>query len=102
MHFNERIDAFQLPSVSQNAPESQWEPCRSTTPTSRRCCLLYWRTIWKSKYEGFQPRTHSSLLNAFTSAFKELEPIPQFKATAKLGEFLPAVPGGQSTGRDAT
>ena len=28
--------------------------------------------------------------NAFTSAFKELEPIPQFKATAKLGEFLEA------------
>jgi hypothetical protein len=27
---------------------------------------------------------------AFTSAFKELEPIPQFKATAKLGEFLEA------------
>jgi hypothetical protein len=26
-----------------------------------------------------------SLLNAFTSAFKELDPIPQFKATAKLG-----------------
>jgi hypothetical protein len=26
--------------------------------------------------------------NAFTSAFKELEPVPQFKATAKLGEFL--------------
>jgi hypothetical protein len=23
--------------------------------------------------------------NAFTSAFKELDPIPQFKATAKLG-----------------
>jgi hypothetical protein len=28
--------------------------------------------------------------NALTSAFKELEPIPQFKATAKLGEFLEA------------
>ena len=28
--------------------------------------------------------------NAFTSAFKALEPIPQFKATAKLGEFLEA------------
>lgn len=28
--------------------------------------------------------------NAFTSAFKELDPIPQFKATAKLGEFLEA------------
>jgi hypothetical protein len=31
-----------------------------------------------------------SLSNAFTSAFKELVPIPQFKATAKLGEFLEA------------
>jgi hypothetical protein len=29
-----------------------------------------------------------SLSNAFTSAFKELEPIPQFRATAKLAGFL--------------
>jgi hypothetical protein len=28
------------------------------------------------------------LSNAFTGAFKELDPIPQFKATAKLGPFL--------------
>ncbi|MGA7768374.1 MAG: hypothetical protein WB781_01450 [Candidatus Sulfotelmatobacter sp.] len=42
------------------------------------------------KYEEFQPRTIWSLSNAFTSAFKELDPIPQFKATAKLGEFLEA------------
>jgi hypothetical protein len=34
-----------------------------------------------------------SLSNAFTSAFKELDPIPQFKATAKLGAFLEAVAG---------
>ena len=40
------------------------------------------------KYEEFRARTVWSLSNAFTSAFKELEPIPQFKATAKLGEFL--------------
>ena len=39
-------------------------------------------------YEEFQPRTMWSLSNAFTSAFKELDPIPQFKATAKLGRFL--------------
>jgi hypothetical protein len=38
--------------------------------------------------EEFRPRTIWSLSNAFTSAFKELEPIPQFKSTAKLGEFL--------------
>ena len=42
------------------------------------------------KYEEFRPRTIWSLSNAFTSAFKELDPIPQFKATAKLGEFLEA------------
>jgi hypothetical protein len=29
-----------------------------------------------------------SLSNAFTSAFKSLDPVPQFKATAKLGPFL--------------
>jgi hypothetical protein len=28
-----------------------------------------------------------SIANAFTSAFKELEPIPQFTATAKLAPF---------------
>jgi len=43
---------------------------------------------FEPKYEEFQSRTVWSLSNAFTSAFKELEPIPQFKATAKLGEFL--------------
>jgi hypothetical protein len=40
--------------------------------------------------DEFPSRTIWSLSNAFTSAFKELEPIPQFKATAKLGEFLEA------------
>ena len=45
---------------------------------------------FEPKYEEFRPRTIWSLSNAFTSAFKELEPISQFKATAKLGEFLEA------------
>ena len=36
----------------------------------------------------FAPRTTWSLSNAFTSAFKELDPIAQFKATAKLASFL--------------
>jgi hypothetical protein len=44
---------------------------------------------FEPKYEEFRPRTIWSLSNAFTSAFK-LDPIPQFKATAKLGEFLEA------------
>ena len=45
---------------------------------------------FEPKYNEFRPRTIWSLSNAFTSAFKGLEPIPQFKATAKLGEFLEA------------
>jgi hypothetical protein len=28
------------------------------------------------------------LSNVFTSAFKKLDPVPQFKAPAKLGELL--------------
>lgn len=44
------------------------------------------------KYPEFSPRTMWSLSNAFTSAFKKLDPVPQFKATAKLGEFLSQVP----------
>jgi hypothetical protein len=43
---------------------------------------------FEPKYEEFRPRTMWSLSNAFTSALKELDPIPQFKATAKLSEFL--------------
>ncbi len=40
------------------------------------------------QYEEFQPRTLWSLSNAFTSVFKQLEPIPQFRATARLAGFL--------------
>jgi len=40
------------------------------------------------RYEEFQSRTMWSLSDAFTSAFKELAPIPQFRATAKLAGFL--------------
>lgn len=38
--------------------------------------------------EEFAPRTMWSLSNAFTSAFKELDPIPQYKAAGKLAGFL--------------
>ena len=54
---------------------------------ARRVHDLYFQPV----HEEFQPRTMWSLSNAFTSAFKELEPIPQYKATAKLAGFLQAV-----------
>jgi hypothetical protein len=40
------------------------------------------------QHEEFQPRTMWSLSNSFTSAFKTLDPIPQYRATAKLAGFL--------------
>jgi hypothetical protein len=51
---------------------------------ARRVHDLY----FNPQFEEFAPRTRWSLANAFTSAFKELDPIPQFKATAKLAPFL--------------
>jgi hypothetical protein len=53
---------------------------------ARRVHELY----FNPQHEEFEPRTMWSLSNAFTSAFKQLDPIPQFKATAKLGGFLEA------------
>ncbi len=55
-------------------------------------------------HEEFQPRTLWSLSNAFTAAFKALEPIPQFRATARLGDFLRKVPqvGRQALFRRST
>jgi hypothetical protein len=44
--------------------------------------------------EEFAPRTLWSLSNSFTSSFKDLEPIRQFKATASLGAFLELASGG--------
>ena len=46
------------------------------------------KQYFQPQYEDFAPRTMFSLSNAFTTAFKELEPIPFFKATAKLGAFF--------------
>ena len=51
---------------------------------ARRVHDLY----FEPQYDEFRPRTRWSLSNAFTSAFQELNPIPQFRATAKLGGFL--------------
>jgi hypothetical protein len=51
---------------------------------ARRVHDLY----FNPQHDEFAPRTMWSLSNTFTSAFKELAPIPQFRATAKLAEFL--------------
>jgi hypothetical protein len=50
------------------------------------------RLYFEPQYAEFSSRTMWSLSNAFTSAFKKLDPVPQFKATAKLGAFLSQLP----------
>ena len=50
------------------------------------------RLYFEPEYPEFSARTMWSFSNAFTSAFKKLDPIPQFKATAKLGAFLSQLP----------
>lgn len=46
------------------------------------------RHYFEPEHEEFRPRTFWSLSNAFTSAFKELEAMPRFRATARLAPFL--------------
>jgi hypothetical protein len=53
------------------------------------------RLYFDPQYPEFSARTMWSLFNAFTSAFKKLDPVPQFKATAKLGGFLSQLPASQ-------
>jgi hypothetical protein len=50
------------------------------------------RLYFEPQYPEFSARTMWSLSNAFTSAFKKLDPVPQFKATPKLGGFLSQLP----------
>ena len=50
------------------------------------------RLYFEPQYPEFSARTMWSLSNAFTSAFKKLDPVPQFKAMAELGGFLAQLP----------
>jgi hypothetical protein len=45
------------------------------------------------QHQEFTPRNLWSLSNAFTAAFKQLDPIPQYRATGKLAGFLQAATG---------
>jgi Domain of unknown function (DUF932) len=53
------------------------------------------KEVWKNwrepAYDDFRPRTAYSMQNAFTSAFKLLDPVPMYRATADLGRFFQGV-----------
>ncbi len=62
---------------------------RSIWPAESTICI----SIRRSK-NSLQGRPGAS--NAFTSAFKDLEPIPQFRATEKLPSFLELATAGSN------
>ena len=91
--------------------QRQVETCRKTQITDETAKLIFYsafidgkleaprsllpevhRLYVEPQYEEFSARTMWSLSNAFTSAFKKLDSVPQFKATAKLGGFLAQLP----------
>lgn len=47
------------------------------------------KAYFEPEHQEFAAATAWSLYNAFTHAFKELNPIRQFQATAQLGTFFP-------------
>lgn len=53
------------------------------------------REVWKNwrnpAFDEFRPSTAYSLQNAFTSSFKQLEPVPLHRAIASLGRLLQGV-----------
>jgi hypothetical protein len=66
--------------------DAKLEPPRSLLPEVHR---LY----FEPQYSELAAPTMWSLSNAFTSAFKKIDPVPQFKATAKLGGFSSQLQG---------
>jgi hypothetical protein len=107
-----RTKSFNLvDTLSVGVDQRQVEFWRQTQITDARAKLIFYsafvdgkldapksllpevhRMYFEPQYPEFSPRTMWSLSNPFTSAFKNLDPVPQFKATAKLGEFLAQLP----------
>lgn len=46
------------------------------------------KNYFEPELEDFKPRTLFSLHSAFTSAFKNLDPVPAYRATADFGAFF--------------
>jgi len=57
------------------------------------------RQYFDPEYPEFSPRTMWNLSNAFTSVFKNLDPVPPFKATAQAGPV--SYPTARANGRDS-
>ncbi len=56
----------------------------------RHLAIVGHNLYFNPKYEEFRSQNVRSLSDAFSSPFKELDPIPQYRATTKLRAFLEA------------
>jgi hypothetical protein len=110
---SKNFDLVEAVSMGVDRIQRGWQPLREAIDFKRKFALndtdaqsLIYRAFMTEKfpvkllravhqeyfvapsYEAFRERTVWSLENAFTSAFKELKPVQQYGATAKLGKFL--------------
>ncbi len=109
-----RVSLVDILSIGVDRMQRNFEPMRQQIETWKQACLpddaarlIVYRAFVEGELEvpkhlarrvhdhyfnptveEFAPRTLWSLSNAFTSAFKDLDAIPQFKATARLASFL--------------
>lgn len=76
------------PNISRSKMPSRlaWIECKGTLIRCGNRLNVGERSSYL--HEEFQPRTMWSLSNAFTPAFKKLDPVLQFNTTAKFAEFL--------------
>lgn len=78
MYFQSKYDEFRPRTIYEAFVEGRLEAAKHLARTVHD---LY----FEPKYEEFRPRTIWSLSNAFTSAFKVLEPIPPVQGHCQAG-----------------
>src|SRR5712664_812545 len=82
------VDRMQRNFEPMRKQVEEWKGTRLPDDAPKHLARRVHDEYFDPRVEEFAPRTVWSLSNAFTSAFKDLDPIPQFKTTAKLASFL--------------
>ena len=80
---------FQLPDI--RAKEIIYDAILGAVDMPKHLLKSVNSNYFEPTLDDFKPRTLWSLQSAFTSAFKELEPIPMYRATSSLGTYFEAL-----------
>lgn len=88
--FSEQIMRWKRQAVSQEqAKVCIYDAFLKAHVGPRQLLPLVHKAYFEPEHQEFDSATAWSLYNAFTHAFKKLNPIRQFQATAQLGKFFP-------------